>query len=104
MSINPVKFIFFVVLFLPLAECSKKGKVKGVIDDGQLHGIAPAVKMSANKPRGMVYIPPGTFHMGQSDEDINYNFSARNRQVSIPGFWMDATEMTNNNYRQFVYR
>jgi gliding motility-associated lipoprotein GldK len=55
-----------------------------------------------NKPRGMVYIQPGTFHMGPSDEDINYNFTARNRQVSIPGFWMDATEITNNEYRQFV--
>ena len=23
--------------------------------------------------------------------------------VSISGFWMDATEITNNEYRQFVY-
>jgi gliding motility-associated lipoprotein GldK len=50
----------------------------------------------------MVYIPPGTFHMGPSDEDINYAYTARNKQVSINGFWMDATEITNNEYRQFV--
>src|SRR4028119_2178911 len=55
------------------------------------------------KPYGMVYVPPGTFHMGPSDEDINYNFTARNKQVSINGFWMDATEITNSEYRQFVY-
>ncbi|HEY6899526.1 MAG TPA: SUMF1/EgtB/PvdO family nonheme iron enzyme [Puia sp.] len=50
----------------------------------------------------MVYIPPGTFHMGPSDEDVNYAFTARNRQTSISGFWMDATEITNNEYRQFT--
>ena len=26
----------------------------------------------------------------------------RNKQVSISGFWMDATEITNNEYRQFT--
>lgn len=41
--------------------------------------------------------------MGPSDEDVNYNFTARNKQVSINGFWMDATEITNNEYRQFVW-
>ncbi|MFT4024721.1 MAG: SUMF1/EgtB/PvdO family nonheme iron enzyme [Flavihumibacter sp.] len=50
----------------------------------------------------MVYVPPGTFHMGPSDEDINFAFTARNKQVSISGFWMDATEITNMEYRQFV--
>jgi gliding motility-associated lipoprotein GldK len=40
--------------------------------------------------------------MGPSDEDPSYAFSARNRSVSISGFWMDATEITNNEYRQFT--
>jgi gliding motility-associated lipoprotein GldK len=40
--------------------------------------------------------------MGPSDEDVNYTFTARNKQVSISGFWMDATEITNNEYRQFT--
>jgi len=76
--------------------------MKGVPDNGQLVGVAPATRGSMGKPIGMVYVPPGTFHMGPSDEDINYNFTARNKQVSISGFWMDATEITNNQYRQFV--
>ncbi|WP_431212253.1 hypothetical protein ACQ86N_42045 [Puia sp. P3] len=40
--------------------------------------------------------------MGPSDEDVNYAFTTRNRQTSISGFWMDATEITNNEYRQFT--
>jgi len=92
------------VVLLFAAGCGKIGKShKGLPDDGQLHGVAPASKYNLSKPPGMVYIPPGTFHMGPSDEDINYAYTSRNRQVSISGFWMDATEITNNEYRQFVY-
>jgi gliding motility-associated lipoprotein GldK len=89
-------------LSLTLVSCFKGKKNKGLPDDGQLHGVAPAARQSMNAPRNMVYIQPGTFHMGPSDEDVTYNYTTRNRQVSIPGFWMDATEITNNDYRQFV--
>ncbi|MDE3235679.1 MAG: SUMF1/EgtB/PvdO family nonheme iron enzyme [Bacteroidota bacterium] len=100
---NRFNQLLLLAFMLTFASCFKKGKSKNPLDDGQLHGVAPSAKQSMGKPRGMVYIPPGTFHMGPSDEDVNYNYSARNRQVSIPGFWMDATEITNNDYRQFVY-
>jgi formylglycine-generating enzyme len=90
-------------LLFVAAGCGKIGKSsKGIPNDGQLHGVAPAAKYNLTKPPGMIYIPPGTFHMGPSDEDINFTYNARNRQVSISGFWMDATEITNNEYRQFV--
>jgi formylglycine-generating enzyme len=91
-----------------LASCGilgkKDGKGKGgsLPNDGQVHGISPGNKYTLPKPPGMVYVPQGTFHMGPSDEDPAYAFSARNRSVSISGFWMDATEITNNEYRQFV--
>src|SRR3954471_6980815 len=69
----------------------------------QLMGIATGPKDKLPMQYGMVYIPQGTFHMGPSDEDVAYAFSARNRSVSISGFWMDATEITNNEFRQFVW-
>ncbi len=81
----------------------KKDRGGALPNDGQLHGIAPGNRYVLPKPPGMVYIPQGTFHMGPSDEDPSYAFSARNRSVSISGFWMDATEITNNEYRQFVW-
>lgn len=93
------------VFALSLSSCffgKNKKSNKGLPNDGQLHGVAPAAKQSMKSPLGMVYIPPGTFHMGPSDEDISFNYTNRNRQVSIPGFWMDDTEVTNNEYREFV--
>ncbi|HEY4967048.1 MAG TPA: SUMF1/EgtB/PvdO family nonheme iron enzyme [Puia sp.] len=98
-----LSFLITVAAAISVTGCGKIGKShKGLPDDGQLHGVAPASKYNLSKPPGMVYIPPGTFHMGPSDEDINYAYTARNKQVSINGFWMDATEITNNEYRQFV--
>ena len=97
-----LSFLIAIGAALAVTGC-KSGKNNGSApDDGQLHGVAPASKYNLSKPPGMVYIPPGTFHMGPSDEDINYAYTARNKQVSINGFWMDATEITNNEYRQFV--
>jgi gliding motility-associated lipoprotein GldK len=103
MKMKNLSILLTLGMAVGLSSCSKLGNSgKGLPDDGQLHGAAPASRYNLVKPPGMVYIPPGTFHMGPSDEDINYAYTARNKQVSINGFWMDATEITNNEYRQFV--
>lgn len=88
------------VLAILLSSCG--GGNNKTIDDGQVHGVSPSARSSMSMPLGMVYVPPGTFHMGPSDEDINFTFTSRTREVTIPGFWMDATELTNNKFRQFV--
>ncbi|MCW3074301.1 MAG: GldJ [Flaviaesturariibacter sp.] len=90
---------------LSLSSCGilgKKDKGGTLPNDGQLHGVSTGSRYTLPKPPGMVFIPQGTFHMGPSDEDPSYAFSARNRSISISGFWMDATEITNNQYRQFT--
>src|SRR5690606_4526009 len=53
-------------------------------------------------PLGMVYIPAGTFIMGQTDQDITFAQIAQNKQVTVQAFYMDETEITNSEYRQFV--
>ena len=62
---------------LVITGCGKLGKKasKGLPNDGQVHGIAPGNKYNLTKPFGMVYVPPGTFHMGPSDEDVNYAYT-----------------------------
>jgi len=84
-------------------SCGKSKSSQKSASNGQLMGVAYSAKQSPNKPYGMVHVPQGTFHMGPSDEDVNYAFTARNRQVSISGFWMDVTEITNSEYKQFVF-
>ena len=52
-------------------------------------------------PYGMAYIKRGSFNIGPSDDEIN-EFT-RTKTVSVEAFWMDDTEITNNEYRQFVF-
>jgi gliding motility-associated lipoprotein GldK len=103
--INRALAIIILFTFTFLTGCKllgKNKKGKALPSDGQLYGVEPSRNWTLPKPPGMVYIPPGTFHMGPSDEDMNFSYTARNKQVSINSFWMDATEITNNEYRQFT--
>ncbi|OWY20444.1 gliding motility-associated lipoprotein [Sphingobacteriales bacterium UPWRP_1] len=74
----------------------------GTTGNGQLVGVQDRPKWDHINPFGMVYIPSGTFHSGPSDEDVNNSLIQRSRSKSIQGFYMDDTEVTNNEYRQFV--
>jgi len=71
--------------------------------NGQLVGVSERPSWNNINPYGMVYIPSGTFHIGQSDQDINNTQTQRSKSVSIQGFYMDDTEITCNEYRQFVH-
>lgn len=50
---------------------------------------------------GMVFIPAGRFLMGADDNQSRPDESPMH-PVSVDGFWMDATEVTNAQFRAFV--
>ena len=52
-------------------------------------------------PEGMVWIPSGEFQMG-SDSKLARPDERPAHQVQIDGFWMDAAEVTNAEFRAFV--
>jgi formylglycine-generating enzyme len=70
---------------------------------GELTGVPGRKPWYHPQPYGTIYVPTGTFHMGSDDQDITNSMTARPKQVSIQAFYMDDTEITNNEYRQFVY-
>jgi sugar/nucleoside kinase (ribokinase family) len=77
--------------------------------EGNLVGVSgrdtwyPDVLGPGKMPQGMVYVPSGAYQAGEDDEDIMGFHTARKRTVSVPAFYMDATEISNNEYRQFVH-
>ncbi len=92
------KTIYFVALFaLILTSCKGKGP------RGELYGVPDRKEFYEKDPYGMTLIPMGSFTMGPNGEDITFAMTARAKTVSIDPFWMDITEITNNEYRQFVY-
>lgn len=48
---------------------------------------------------GMVWIPPGRFLMGS---DVHYAEEALVHPVHVSGFWIDAHDVTNAQFRRFV--
>lgn len=84
------------ILFTILSGCGKSG-------NGELVGVARRASFYEPDPYGMLFIPQGSFNMGINDQDIAQSMTSQTRTVSIPSFWMDETEITNSEYRQFVY-
>jgi sulfatase modifying factor 1 len=72
-------------------------------DGGELYGVLDRpVGWVMTQPYGMNPIPAGTFHMGQADEDVPATMINFNKQITIGPFLIDDTEITNNEYRQFI--
>ena len=51
--------------------------------NGELTGVMDRPDWDQPTPYGMVLIPPGSFHMGQNDQDVNYSQVAHNRQITM---------------------
>lgn len=69
---------------------------------GELVGSPNRINHTDPVPKGMVWVPSGVMHMGASDQDIRNAGDVKNRVVQMLGFWMDATEVTNAEYRQYI--
>lgn len=61
--------------------------------------FVPREKPPGDGPAGMVWIPGGAFIMGC---DSGFPDELPLHRVEVEGFWMDATEVTNAQYREFV--
>ncbi len=70
---------------------------------GELTG-ARLSRWNEPQPYGMIQIPRGTIVLGSKDSiDSVWGVPGATRAISVDAFWMDRTEITNAQYRQFVY-
>ena len=53
-------------------------------------------------PYGMVKVPRGYLHMGIDAQDSLWGKQTPVKDISVDGFWMDETEVTNSKYKQFI--
>lgn len=60
-------------------------------------------KRIANPPNGMVWVPGGSFFQGAVDQDkMAMGHEKPQHAVSVEGFFMDVTEVTNAEFTRFV--
>ena len=88
------KLVLLTVVLAFLSSCGKG-------DRGQLVGVK-GKKWHPEKPLGMELVPGGAFIMGKSDDDLAGVNDAPTKTVTVRSFYMDETEITNSEYRQFV--
>ena len=90
------KLLLISLIAITLGSCKNTG-------NGELTGVQRREKFYQPDPYGMAYVPMGSYTMGVGDQDVPYAHLNDPRTVTISAFYMDETEITNNEYRQFVY-
>ena len=90
------KAVIYVLLITIFYSC-------GSNDRGELVGVKVKKKWFSEKPFGMALIPGGSFTMGKQDQDIIGTMSAPTKTVTVRPYYMDITEITNNEYKSFVH-
>ena len=88
------KIFILIVTGLLLIGCGNKR--------GELVGVKQK-KWFPEKPFGMTLVEGGAYIMGKADDDMAQLQNAEAKTVTVRSFYMDETEITNREYRQFVY-
>lgn len=52
---------------------------------------------------GLVFVEGGTFTMGRVEQDVRYDWDNIPRRATVSSFYMDETEVTNVDYREYLY-
>jgi len=93
---NPILYAALAIAAIAaLSSCSNSG-------NGELIGAQNRKPWFQSEPYGMVFVPSGVTQVGQSDQDVPFALNNPVKTVSIKAFYMDETEISNNEYRQFV--
>ncbi|MBY0522924.1 MAG: formylglycine-generating enzyme family protein [Gemmataceae bacterium] len=63
--------------------------------------VTKLISTRGNGPPGMVWVPGGEFTMG-TDSELGWPDEKPAHRVRVDGFWMDETEVTNQQFKAFV--
>lgn len=88
-----------------LAGCSKpKSSNTGWnYNDSKNGGFERVAYTEQETGPNLVLVEGGTFVMGRTEQDVMYDWNNTPRRVTVHSFYMDETEVTNINYREYLY-
>jgi len=89
------KLIISLLIIVMVSSCTQSG------ESGELIGTGKRGSWFEPVPYGMTFVRRGSIRVGPSDQDPTGAISPT-KTISIDAFWMDDTEITNNEYREFV--
>ena len=69
---------------------------------GEVTGVGAGKGFTEPTPFGMTLVKRGFLKMGIEKQDSLWGMQTPVKEISVDGFWMDETEVTNAKYKQFV--
>ena len=94
------KLLFTVTVGLAVASCSSSRSLSS--GGGEVTGVG-GISWQEPTPYGMVLVDRGSMKVGPAEADSLWGIEAEARGISVDGFWMDETEITNSKYKQFLF-
>ena len=89
------------VTMLLLSSCFG-GKSTVLSGGGEVTGVGGGKAFTEPTPYGMTLVKRGHLKMGIDKNDSLWGKETPVKDISVDGFWMDETEITNSEYKQFV--
>ena len=78
------------------------GKMTSSMSGCEVTGVGSGRGFTEPTPYGMTMVNRGSLRMGIDKNDSLWGNTAPVKDISVDGFWMDETEVSNSKYRQFV--
>lgn len=89
------KLVYFIIVLQVITGCGNKEKQESEAKGESITG------QPSEAPVGMVWIPGGEFIMGAREQSSTQDAQPQHL-VEVKGFWMDETEVTNEQFSAFA--
>ena len=102
MKIRNIIFALAITNAVFLLSSCFGGKMASSALGGEVTGVGNGRGFTEPTPYGMTMVNRGSLKMGIDKSDSLWGNVAPVKDISVDGFWMDETEVSNSKYRQFV--
>lgn len=99
-------WLFTLALIVAFPSCKKKEKSSATgwnYNDPSYGGFEKSKASEQEAGPGLILIEGGTFVMGNTEQDVMFDYHNVPRRVTVSSFYMDETEVTNLHYREYIY-
>jgi len=110
MSLMKLKPLFILLLAAIVSSCGLFGgggdssRTTGWAYNEEETGMIPNISgYEQEAGPGLVFVQGGTFTMGRVEQDVMYRNDNFPRRVTVASFYMDETEVSNQDYREFTH-
>ena len=99
---NIANLVTALLAAVSLSGCFGSKMMNSASTGGEVTGVGSGRGFVEPTPYGMTQINRGFLRMGIEKTDSLWGKNTPVKDISVDGFWMDETEVSNSKYRQFV--